>query len=260
MTTTTTVATNNSDSNNKEQDSYYFNDDPTIQQDKEYINLRDNVYREFVVDIHKDTGGAIKITNTDEAVIFHPDDPAETYHKLIAAVMGLDKEFIEDPKLLDFTKRDLRWKLKEIYRKYEENGGEPIRHLISERPKTWVELRNGQDDKGKPIRRIQEFKEVPERNPETRKMEIKPAYGNIILDAVPAYDGKGIEIVRDPLFGSTKYRIKFEYIDENSHDVKTTEMIGPMTIAEFRDYLEKETNFVLNRKVLADRLDAIIRV
>jgi len=57
---------------------------------------------------------------------------------------------------------------------------------------------------------------------------------------VPAYEGKGIEIVRDPLFGGTKYQIKFEYIDTRNDEVKTTEMIWPKTIAEFRDYLEKE--------------------
>src|SRR3712207_8931703 len=55
---------------------------------------------------------------SDIAVIFNPDDPAQTYHDLLDTIqLKLDKEFTEDRKLWEFTKRDLRWKLKRIYKR-----------------------------------------------------------------------------------------------------------------------------------------------
>ena len=52
------------------------------------------------------------------AVIFNPNDPAQTYQDLLDVVLvELDSAFTEDPKLWQFTKRDLRWKLKRICKK-----------------------------------------------------------------------------------------------------------------------------------------------
>jgi P4 family phage/plasmid primase-like protien len=97
------------------EDSYYY-EDKGLLEDPKYLNCRDNLYPQFVIDLRRD-GGAIRIKNTDIAVIFNPDDPAQTYHDLLDTVLQkLDKEFAEDPKLWEFTRRDLRWKLRKIYK------------------------------------------------------------------------------------------------------------------------------------------------
>jgi P4 family phage/plasmid primase-like protien len=103
-------------SSSRVEDSYYY-EDKGLLTDPGYLNARDNLYPQFVIDLRRD-GGAIRIRNTDIAAIFNPDDPAQTYHDLLDAVrLKLDKEFTEDPKLWEFTRRDLRWKLKKIYKK-----------------------------------------------------------------------------------------------------------------------------------------------
>jgi hypothetical protein len=103
-------------SSSRVEDSYYY-EDKGLLEDPKYLNARDNLYPQFVIDLHRD-GGALRIRNTDVAVIFNPNDPAQTYHDLLDAVLlKLDKEFAEDPKLWEFTKRDLRWKLKRIYKR-----------------------------------------------------------------------------------------------------------------------------------------------
>ena len=103
-------------SNSSVEDSYYY-EDKRLLQDPEYLNARDNLYSQFIIDLYRD-GGALRIRNTDIAVIFNPSDPAQTYHDLLEIVLlKLDKEFADDSKLWEFTKRDLRWKLKRIYRK-----------------------------------------------------------------------------------------------------------------------------------------------
>lgn len=103
-------------SGNSIEESYYYEDEGLLQ-DPEYLDARDNLYSQFVMKLRRD-GGALRIRNTDIAVIFNPDDPAQTYHDLLDAIQQkLDKEFVEDPKLWQFTKRDIRWKLKRIYSK-----------------------------------------------------------------------------------------------------------------------------------------------
>jgi putative DNA primase/helicase len=98
------------------EDSYYF-EDAGLLKDPEYLNARDDQYQEYIIDLHHD-GGALRIQGTDLAVIFNPSEPAQTYHDLLDIVLKeLDKDFREDPKLWEFTKRDLRWKLKRIYKK-----------------------------------------------------------------------------------------------------------------------------------------------
>jgi putative DNA primase/helicase len=101
------------------EDSYYF-EDKGLLEDPEYLNCRNNLYPQFIIDLRRD-GGALRIRNTEIAVIFNPDDPAQTYHDLLDTVrLKLDKEFVDDPKLWEFTKRDLRWKLKRIHKREEE--------------------------------------------------------------------------------------------------------------------------------------------
>jgi phage/plasmid-associated DNA primase len=103
-------------SSSRVEDSYYY-EDKGLLKDPEYLNARDNLYSQFVMELRRD-GGALRIKKTDMAVIFNPNDPAETYQDLLDTILvELDREFTEDPKLWEFTKRDLRWKLKRIYTK-----------------------------------------------------------------------------------------------------------------------------------------------
>ena len=109
------AASSNFSSSSRVEDSYYY-EDKGLLEDPEYLNARDNLYPQFVIDLRRD-GGALRIRNTDIAVIFNSNDPAQTYDDLLDTVrLNLDKEFTEDPKLWEFTKRDLRWKLKRIYK------------------------------------------------------------------------------------------------------------------------------------------------
>ena len=103
-------------SNSRVEDSYYY-EDKELLEDPEYLNARDNLYAQFIIELRRD-GGALRIMNTDIVVIFNSNDPAQTYHDLLDTVLQkLDKEFTEDPKLWEFTKRHLRWKLKQIYKR-----------------------------------------------------------------------------------------------------------------------------------------------
>jgi phage/plasmid-associated DNA primase len=106
-------------SSSRVEDSYYY-EDKRVLKDPEYLNARDNLYTQFVMELRRD-GGALRIKNTDIAIIFNPNNPAQTYQDLLDKVLlELDREFTEDPKLWEFTKRDLRWKLKRIYKKEDE--------------------------------------------------------------------------------------------------------------------------------------------
>jgi len=103
-------------SDSRVENSYYY-EDKGLLEDPKYLDARNNLYPQFVIELLRD-GGALRIKNTEIAVIFNPHDPAQTYHDLLDTVLlKLDKEFVEDPKLWEFTKRDLRWKLKLIYKR-----------------------------------------------------------------------------------------------------------------------------------------------
>ncbi|MGH9924952.1 MAG: bifunctional DNA primase/polymerase, partial [Nitrososphaeraceae archaeon] len=124
----------------------------------------------------------------------------------------------------------------------------PIRYLYSSRPKAWVELRNGEiidEETGemRQVRRLQEFKHIPEFDRATKQWITKVVYGNVILAAVPVLsgqhedgdDGVGIHIVYDPLFKTEKYKMAFEYVDKQQDSgIRRTEVIGPVTITGLR--------------------------
>ena len=72
-------------------------------------------------------------------------------------------------------------------------------------------------------------------------------------------DGVGIHIVYDPLFKTEKYKMAFEYVDKQQESgTRRTEVVGPVTITGLRRYLEEKTHFVLDHRVLTDRLNAMI--
>jgi len=149
----------------------------------------------------------------------------------------------------------------------------PIRYSYSSRPKAWVELRIGEiidEETGemRQVRSLQEFKHIPEFDRATKQLMTKEVYGNVILAAVPVLSGQhedgddngvGIHIVYDPLFKTEKYKMAFEYVDKQQDSgIRRTEVVGPVTITGLRRYLEEKTHFVLDHRVLTDRLNAMI--
>jgi phage/plasmid-associated DNA primase len=136
-------------SNSRSEDSFYY-DDKKLFNDPDYTNARDNLYPLFIIDLYRD-GGALRIKHTDVGVIFNFDDPAQTYEDLLDAVLQkLDNEFREDQRLWQFTKRDLRWKLKCIYAEANEQEEQ-------------TEKENQEEEKNKETRKETKVRELAEK-------------------------------------------------------------------------------------------------
>jgi P4 family phage/plasmid primase-like protien len=119
-------------------DSYHYVDN-NILKDPEYVDARDNRFKDYVLEIYRnDSTGAIRIKHFDVSVSFHPSDPELTYRELLNEVLALDKEFVDNPELWKFTQRDLRYQLKRIYKckdKKEEAAKAEQQRQLEERKK-----------------------------------------------------------------------------------------------------------------------------
>jgi hypothetical protein len=93
----------------------------------------------------------------------------------------------------------------------------------------------------RPLRAIQEIgaKRVFDSN--GNLIEIKYDYKQIVLSAIPV---PPIEVIYDPLFDITKYRMKFEYVGAGGKVTQTPGPIGPFTKSELVDYLIEKTDCV----------------
>src|SRR5918996_1584356 len=159
--------------------------------------------------------------------------------------------------------------LREIELLAGEDYEEPIRHLVvgdidnKNEPRIFIEIRRSKDRSGKPIRCVQEFKLIPSMNKETKQKFDVEIYGQKILDAVPVLpddpDGRRIHVIFDPLFKVKKYKMAFEYISPDTGFVDRTETIGPVTITELRHYLQDKTDFVIDSRPIAGKLNAMIQ-
>jgi hypothetical protein len=101
----------------------------------------------------------------------------------------------------------------------------------------------------RPIRAIQQIQ--MEWNEEKNKWVDN--FKSIILNAIPIAP---IEIIEDPLFELVKYKIVFEYVGTNN--MIKTEIVGPYTKDELRDYLVQQTPWVFKERLLTDTLNHII--
>jgi hypothetical protein len=135
--------------------------------------------------------------------------------------------------------------------------------LISRSPETYVavikkdDYHNPTTKMMQPIRAIQEIEIKREKDKETGTM--KPSenrYKHIILNAIPI---PPVEVIYDPLFERTKYRIRWEYVGPGNQIVGMDEPVGPFTKEELKDYLVEQTSWVYRRKLLDDTLDQIIK-
>jgi putative DNA primase/helicase len=140
-------------SSSRVEDSYYY-EDKGLLEDPEYLNARDNLYSQFVIELRRD-GGALRIKNSDIAVIFNPSNPAQTYQDLLDTVqLELDKAFTEDPKLWEFTQRDLRYKLKRIYKHKDRREEEVVKEQ-----KRQAEVRKEESKRETKVRQLAEILE-----------------------------------------------------------------------------------------------------
>jgi phage/plasmid-associated DNA primase len=95
----------------------YFVEDSNILNDTAYIDARDNRFKDYVLELYRDrSSGAIRVKHLDVAVLFDPENPEHTYQELLNQVLGLATEFTDNPELWNFTQRDLRYKLRKIYK------------------------------------------------------------------------------------------------------------------------------------------------
>lgn len=162
--------------------------------------------------------------------------------------------------------------IKEIEQLATKGYKEPISHFIAgdmndydaDAARVFIEIRSSTDKSDKPIRCVQEFKLVPSINKDTKQKFDVTKYGLKILDAVPVLPGdpdeKLIHIISDPLFKNESYKMAFEYISpQKTGEVAHTDVIGPLTITELRHYLQDKTDFVIDSRPIAGKLNAMIQ-
>lgn len=91
-----------------------------------------------------------------------------------------------------------------------------------------------------PVRAIQEIiiDHKKEKQNDIEVITKVPQHRHIILNAAPMIP---VEILKDPIFGGTKYRMQFEYVgsdtDTSQYKILVSDVIGPYTKEELKDYL-----------------------
>jgi hypothetical protein len=134
--------------------------------------------------------------------------------------------------------------------------------LISRSPETYAAVIKKDDYNNSTIgikqniRAIQEIQIKRVKDKESGAIEIQHHYKYIILNAAPI---PPIEIIKDPLFGHTKYRIRFEYVGPGNQVIQMEEPVGPFTKDELKEYLLTHTCWVYKAKLLDDALNHILK-
>jgi len=105
------------------------------------------------------------------------------------------------------------------------------------------------------IRAIETIVIARKKDKESGQISIEHQYKDIILNAAPTVP---IEIIKDPLFGHVKYRLRFEYVSAGG-EILQTEPIGPYTKEELKDYLLKKTTWVYKNRLLEDALSQVLK-
>jgi hypothetical protein len=100
-----------------------------------------------------------------------------------------------------------------------------------------------------------ERKEVKDENGATIVKESRH-YKHFVLNAIPIAP---IEIIYDPLFEQTKYKIRWEYVGKNNQIIQQDEPVGPYTKEELKTYLKDKTPWVFRENLLDDTLNHIIK-
>ena len=89
--------------------------------------------------------------------------------------------------------------------------------------------------------------------------DIRHSFKDIIINAIPIAP---IEIIHDPLFGKTKYRIRWEWVGACNRIERTRPEDAEkllLTKTELRDWLLRETNFVYKHRLLDDTLTQVLK-
>jgi hypothetical protein len=80
-------------------------------------------------------------------------------------------------------------------------------------------------------------------------------FTDVLLDAVPIGT---IEILEDPIFDQVKYKMAFEYIDNNGQIKPTNSPVGPFTKEELKNYILGKREWVSKERILGDTINKMI--
>jgi Bifunctional DNA primase/polymerase, N-terminal len=134
--------------------------------------------------------------------------------------------------------------------------------LISRSPETYAAVIR-KDDYHNPstgfkqaIRAVQEVVIERKKDKETGEITKEIKYKHFILNAIPVTP---IEVIEDPLFKQTKYRMRWEYVGPSNEIKQTPEPVGPFTKDELKRYLLEQTNWVYKQRLLDDTLTQILK-
>jgi hypothetical protein len=132
-----------------------------------------------------------------------------------------------------------------------------IMELINRSPETYVVVvkndhyYNETTASTSAMRAIQQVQVEWDPDEHRRKYKFK----HIILNAIPV---EPIQVIGDPLFEQTKYKMAFEYVGPDNEVKRTDGPIGPFTKEELKEYLLKQTQWVYKERLLGDALNQVI--
>jgi hypothetical protein len=136
-----------------------------------------------------------------------------------------------------------------------------VMELINRSPETYV-VATKKDDYHNPttgiihpLRVIQQVKVVRSRDDKGNEKTPEYHYGQFIVNAIPV---RPIEVIYDPLFDITKYRMRWEYVGAGHQVMETDEPVGPLTKEELEEWLISQ-DWVYREKGLSDALSQVIK-
>ncbi len=190
---------------------------------------------------------------------------AKIYNETVFDVPKSEKEFEEDWKDAQKFVADRDAEKAAMQSQEELLDGCTAMELINRSPETYAAVikkdnyHNPTTKMIHPIRAIQEVEIKREKDKDGNSKPAESRYKHFILNAIPV---PPIEVIYDPLFERTKYRIKWEYVGPGNvikGGGDNDEPVGPFTKEELKDYLVEQTNWVYKRKLLDDTLDQVIK-
>jgi len=134
--------------------------------------------------------------------------------------------------------------------------------LINRSPETYAAVISKDDYQNPTIgmkQRLRVIQEIQVKRDKDKEGNPKPPeyhYRHFVLNAIPI---PPIEIIYDPLFEHTKYKIRWEYVGPGNQVIEMDEPIGPYTKDELKDYLLERTDWVYKARLLDDTLNHILK-
>jgi hypothetical protein len=133
--------------------------------------------------------------------------------------------------------------------------------LVNRSPETYIAVIR-KDDYHNPttgmkqkLRAVQEVVIERIENKKNGQISEETKYKHFIINAIPI---PPIEVICDPLFELTKYKMRFEYVGPSNTVIEMNEPAGPFTKEELKDWL-LDQNWVYKQKLLDDTLAQLIK-